>query len=435
MPFQQKANAWLGPEEGAGWVIHACPREAGALGVGRCPNPLRPTLIREGVEWAISWPGLLLLHTLSRSYWCKLESFFGNSPGRPPTCGDLRWLPFHPFPWCVCPRLAPGCMGALGAPLRASAGGGGVFPSGSGIVSTLIFLSTSTGDTDHSWQPQCSVTCPPRLGTKQRGCEGGLRGQTAGPFMCMNHMSLHGSQLSLSSKLIIGLLSTSWENPHTPTLTFWKHKTSVCTAGGVAFRFVGPSQTASISPLFGGAFSVSFPLCFSYVLPCSRDSLGGLVVKGGGEGTIASISSFWCLWSQPFLGSVSQPQLLALSLTSDYWPIFMATEDKGDYNPKSMKHLRIIQRVEERHKRELFSWEFMLPTKNPVCLWLGNTLGRKWLDVANNFLAIREYLTSFTPNSSSEKWVDLGRIFPRSLPVQTFSNQTLSSWFQACGGA
>lgn len=46
--------------------------------------------------------------------------------------------------------------------------------------------------------------------------------------------------------LIIYLLRESLHS----SLTFWKYKTSVCTAGGVAHRFVGASQIASISPLF-----------------------------------------------------------------------------------------------------------------------------------------------------------------------------------------
>lgn len=42
----------------------------------------------------------------------------------------------------------------------------------------------------------------------------------------------------------------------------------------------------------GPFLSFSFPLCFSHVLPCSRGCVGGLVVKGEGEGPVASISSF-----------------------------------------------------------------------------------------------------------------------------------------------
>lgn len=114
MPFQQKANTWLGSEERAGWVIHACPREGGALGMGRCPNPLRPTLSREGVEWAISWPGLLLLHTLSLSYWCKLEFFFGNSPGRPPNLRGSEVAPLSP--------LSSMCVSTSGSRLYGSTG-------------------------------------------------------------------------------------------------------------------------------------------------------------------------------------------------------------------------------------------------------------------------------------------------------------------------
>lgn len=67
-------------------------------------------------------------------------------------------------------------------------------------------------------------------------------------------------------------------------------------------------------------------------------------------GSTVSISSYWCLWFQTFVSSGGQPQLLALTLTFDYWTIFKTTEGNGDYNSTEAQSISESCRRKKRHK-------------------------------------------------------------------------------------
>lgn len=198
----------------------------------------------------------------------------------------------------------------------------GFFHPGFGMVSTLVFLSLSTGDTDHSWQPQCSRSdALPGWETKRWGCEGGSRGQTPVRFVLAYHISpkLITARLASSNSQLADLY-TSWVGTSTPSLSLSGNSTSVRTAVGFAHGCVCLSRTGSHFPSFlEGHFSV-FPLpsllLFLPFLPCFK-----LFWRSDGE-EWRSGDSCLCLKLLMFViaafSEFRQPAA-ALSLECDFW--------------------------------------------------------------------------------------------------------------------
>lgn len=131
--------------------VHACVRGGG------CPNTLRAVLsnVRGGTN-------SLLAETLATAHWISQFAdanwnLSGGTARGPLACRDLKRSLSHPFPRCVFPSLAPWTDGSTRCPFEGLHGRQlGFFHPGFCIVSTLICLSSSTGDTHHSGQPQLS---------------------------------------------------------------------------------------------------------------------------------------------------------------------------------------------------------------------------------------------------------------------------------------
>lgn len=117
-----------------------------------------------------------------------------------------------------------------------------------------------------------SVRSPPRLGTKQRGCEGGLRGQTAGLTFCFHEPHLPPSITAqlVSAKLTAGWPSTSREEPLTSALS---ESPELCVnSSGSCSQVWWQKLNRLPFPrcLVGHFLPFSFPLCFSPPLSHSR---------------------------------------------------------------------------------------------------------------------------------------------------------------------
>lgn len=146
----------------------------------------------------------------------------------------------------------------------------------------------------------------------------------------------------------------SWEGASTPPpLTFWEHKTSVCSAVPFTHSLFIHVQQA---PIFLFCFVLRGMIsCLFFSVPFFLFSMFYVALmiwwwRAEGKENIVSISGVipaFCEFRQT-------AHLLAFSLNPDSQTIFMATEGNSGWLAchTSMDYLRLLQSVEERHERE-----------------------------------------------------------------------------------